>query len=104
MLLVGTDMSRINSKTRKGLNAVKVMANDGMPQRTLLLLFEMLVLSQVNYGLGLLTLSATQARRLDVIQNEGMRAVLGCTRDTSATAMRHVLGLLKWKTNTGLHR
>ena len=27
-----------------------------------------------------------------IIQNEGMRAILGCTKDTAAAAMRHVLG------------
>ena len=86
-------ISRIITKARRGLNAVKVMARDRMPQRTLVLLFELLVLSQVDYGFGLLTLSKTQIARLDVIQNEGMRAILGCTRDTSASAMRYVLGL-----------
>ena len=30
--------------------------------------------------------------KLDVIQNEGMRAILGCTCDTSAAAMSFVLG------------
>ena len=47
----------------------------------------------VDYGFGLLTLSKTQLQRLDVIQNEGMRAILGCTKDTAAAAMRYVLGL-----------
>ena len=51
----------------------------------------MLVLSQIDYGLGILTLSATQLRSLDVIQNEGMRAILGCTKDTAAAAMRFCL-------------
>ena len=64
-----------------------------MPQRNLALLFDMLVLSQVDYGFGMLTLSNSQLGRLDVIQNEGMRTILGCTRDTSAAAMRYVLGL-----------
>ena len=86
-------ISRIVIKARKGLNAVKLMARDGMPQKILCLLFDMLVLSQVDYGFGLLTLSKTQLQRLDVIQNEGMRAILGCTKDTAATAMRYVLGL-----------
>ena len=76
-------ISRLETKARKGLNAVKLMARDGMPQRILCLLFDMLVLSQVDYGLGLLTLSKTQLARLDVIQNEGMRAILGCTKDTA---------------------
>ena len=53
----------------------------------------MLVLSQIDYGLGILTLSATQLRRLDVIQNEGMRAILGCTKVTAAADMRFILGM-----------
>ena len=72
---------------------MKVMARDRMPQRALVLMLDMLVLSQIDYGFGILTLSKTQIKRLEVIQNEGMRAVLGCTRDTSAAAMRHLLGL-----------
>ena len=38
-------------------------------------------------------LSDTQLKRLEVIQNEGMRAILGCTKDTSAAAMRYTLDL-----------
>ena len=44
-------------KARKGLNVIKVMARDEMPQRILCLLFDMLVLSQVDYGFGILKLS-----------------------------------------------
>ena len=65
-----------------------------MPQRILLILYQTLVLSVVDYGFGLLTLSKTQLERLEVIQNQGMRTILGCTRDTSCEAMRHLLGLL----------
>ena len=52
-----------------------------------------LLLGHSTYRLELLTLSAAQHKRLEVIQNEGMRAILGCTKDTSAVAMRHVLDL-----------
>ena len=52
----------------------------------------MLVLSQVDYGFGLLTMSKTQLQRL-VIQNESMRVILGFTKDTAGAAMRYVLGL-----------
>ena len=65
-----------------------------MPQKVLFILFKALVISVVEYGLGLLTLSAAEINRLEVIQNEGMRCVLGYTRDTSAEAMRYALGLL----------
>ena len=64
-----------------------------MPQKILVILFQALVASVMEYGLGLLTLSKSQVQRLDVIQNEGMRAILGCTKDTSAEAMRHLLDL-----------
>ena len=62
-----------------------------MNQKILIILYQTLVLSVVEYGLGLLTLSKTQLQRLEVIQNEGMRTILGCTRDTSAEAMRYLL-------------
>ena len=34
----------------------------------------------------------TEVKRLDAIQNEGMRAILGYTKETSAAAKRYVLG------------
>ena len=60
------------------------MAVARMSQRILVILFHTLVLSVIEYGFGLLTLSAAQLKRLDVIQNEAMRVMLGCTGDTSA--------------------
>merc|ERR1711963_739972 len=86
-------ISHVVNRARKGLTAVKTMATAQMPQRVLLILFKALVLSVVDYGLGLLTLSTSQLRRLDVIQNEGMRSILGCTKDTSSEAMRYALDL-----------
>ena len=92
--LSGKDhISRVVSKARKGLNALKVMAYMNMPQRILLILYQTLVLSVVDYGFGLLTLSKTQLARLEVVQNQGMRTILGCTRATSCEAMRHLLDL-----------
>ena len=92
--LSGKDhVTRVISKARKGLNALKVIASLSMPQRILFILFQALILSVVDYGLGLLTLSKAQLDRLETIQNQGMRIILGCTRDTSCEAMRHYLGL-----------
>ena len=92
--LSGKDhVTRVISKARKGLNVLKVMACMSMPQRILFLLFQTLVLSVVDYGFGLLTLSKAQLTRLEGIQNQAMRIILGCTRDTSCEAMRHMLGL-----------
>ena len=67
------------------------MAAATMPQRLLVLLYHTLVVSCISYGLGILTLSKTQLQRLERIQNEAMRTILGCTRDTSVEAMRFVL-------------
>ena len=58
-----------------------------------LILFRTLVLSVIDYGFGLMTLADAHLNRLDSIQNEAMRIILGCTRDTSAAAMRHYLDL-----------
>ena len=86
-------ITRVVSRARKGLAAVKMMAFANMPQRILFTLFQSLVLSVIDYGFGLLTLSSSQLQRLDVIQNEGMRTILGCTRATATDAMRHLLDL-----------
>ena len=58
-------------------NSMKMMAYANMPQRILLILFQTLVLSVVDSGFGLLTLSKIQIARLEVIQNQGMRTILG---------------------------
>ena len=92
--LSGKDhITRIVQRSRKGLTALKTMAGAKMPQKILVILYQALVVSVMEYGLGLLTLSKSQLQRLDVIQNEGMRAILGCTKDTSAEAMRYLLDL-----------
>ena len=85
-------ITRIVAKARKGLAALKTMAIARMSQKTLVILYQTLVLSVVEYGLGLLTLSTAQINRLEVIQTQAMRAILGCTKDTSAEAMRYLLG------------
>ena len=55
-----------------------------MPQSILFIIFQFLVLSVIDYGPGILTLSATQLKRLDVIQNEDICVIKGCTKDTSS--------------------
>ena len=91
--LCGSDhISQTIIKARKGLIALKTMATARMSQRILVILYQALIKqSVVKYGFGLLTLSTAQLKRLEVIQNEAMRAILGCTKDTSAEAMRHLL-------------
>ena len=62
--LSGKDhITRLVTKARKGLNALKMMAIRRMPQRILFILYQTLVLSVIDYGFGLLTLSVFEAIR-----------------------------------------
>ena len=81
-------ISRIITKSRRGLNALNVMTRDRMSQRNLPLLFDMLVISQVDYSFGMLTLSNIQLCR-----HEGMRTIQRCIRNTPLALMWYVLGL-----------
>ena len=55
--LSGKDhITRVVAKAGKGLTAVKILSYTKMPQRVLVILFQTLVISVVEYGLGLLTL------------------------------------------------
>ena len=80
-------------KAGRGLNALRVMAATGVDQRMLYRLFQQLIISVIEYGLGLLTVSKSQLERLERIQNAAMRLILGCTRDTPIVCMRHILAL-----------
>ena len=48
----------------------------------------------MDYGLGLTTISSTNLQKLDRIQNETMRTILGTTRDTPTEAVRYILDFL----------
>ena len=62
-------ITRLVITARKGLNALKMMAIGRISQLILFILYQTLVLSVINFGFGLLTLSATQLCRLEVVQN-----------------------------------
>lgn len=66
-------------------------------QRLLPLFLKYLVLSVINYGLGILTLSASESEKPENKQNEGMRIVLVCTWETPIITMRYILGLTSVK-------
>ena len=53
-------ISRTIVKARKGLVALKTMVASRMSQKILVILYQSLILSVINYGFGLLTLSAAQ--------------------------------------------
>ena len=77
------------TKARKDLLAMKAVALSGVNQRILLVLYQTLVLSVIDYGFGLMTLADTQLKRFDTIQNEAMCIILRCTRDKSSDAMQY---------------
>ena len=54
------------------------MAYANMRQKRMFILYQYqaLVVSVIEYGLALVNLSDTQLKRLEVVQNEGMRAIL----------------------------
>ncbi|RUS78738.1 hypothetical protein EGW08_013489 [Elysia chlorotica] len=69
------------------------MASAHIQQNVLFVMFQLLILSVLDYGLGCLTLSEANLLKLERLQNEAMRAVLGCTRDTHIICMRFLLDL-----------
>jgi hypothetical protein len=91
-------------KARRGIAAMRVMAAANCEQRHLFLLYQGLVLSVIEYALAILTLSRTQLERLERLQNEAMRIVLGCTRDTACRAMRYLLDIPTMEDRTRICR
>jgi hypothetical protein len=70
---------------------MKVMAATNCEQLNLVLLYHGLVLSVIEYVLAMLTFSNIQIDKLERIQNETMRIILGCTMDTLCRAMTYLL-------------
>jgi hypothetical protein len=76
-------IDRLIERARKGLNAIKVLAVADCEQRHVFLLYQGLLVSIVEYALAIQTLSNKRFERPKRIQNEAMRMILGCTRETS---------------------
>ena len=57
-----------------------------------------MILSVVDYGLGLTTLSQSNLLKLNRVQNEAMRVILGIAQDTSIEAMHNLLDLPSMET------
>ena len=50
-----------------------------------------MVLSVIDYGLGLTTIAQTNLLTLDRVQGEAMRSILGTTKNTPTETMRFML-------------
>ena len=69
-------------KCKKGPSVQKAIAAKGIEERHLFLLYQSVVLSVIDYGLGLTTMAQINLLKLDRVQNEAMRVILGTTKDT----------------------
>ena len=85
-------------KCKKGPSVQKAIAAKGIEERHLFLLYESVVLSVIDYGLGLTTMAQTNLLKLDRVQNEAMRVILGTTKDTPIETMRFILDLPSMQT------
>ena len=65
----------------------------GIEQRHLFLLHQSVVLSVIDYGLGVTTMAQTNLLNLDRVQNEAMRVILETTKNTSIETTMFMLGL-----------
>ena len=80
-------------KYKKSLLVLNAMDAKGIEQRHLFLLYQNVVLSVIVYGQGLTTMAQTNLLKLDKVQNEAMRVILGTTQDTPTETMKFMLDL-----------
>ena len=79
---------------QESLSVLKIIEAAGsIEQRHLFLLYQSVALSVTDYGLGLTTTAQTNLLKLDSVQNEAMRVILGTTKDTPTETMRFMLDL-----------
>ena len=100
MLTYKTQVESTELRCKKGLSALKTMAAKGIDQRHLFLLYPSVILNVIDYGLGLTILSQSNLLKLDRVQKEAMRVILGRAKDTPIEAMSYLLGLPSMKTRT----
>ena len=95
MLTYKTQVESTKLGCKKGPSALKAMASKGIGQRHrhLFLLYQSVILSVIDYGLGLTTLSQSNLMKLDRVQNEAMRVIWGTTKDTPIETIRYLLDL-----------
>ena len=93
MLTYKTQVESTKVRCKKGLSELKAMASKGIEHRLLFLLYQSVILSVMDYGLGLTTLSQSNLLKLGRVQNEAVRVSLGTTKDTPIETMRYLLDL-----------
>ena len=98
MLMYKTQVESTKLRCKKGLSALKAMASKGIKQRHLFLLYQNVILSVIDYVLGLTILSQSNLLKHDRLQNEAMRVILETTKDTPIEAMCYLLDLPSMET------
>ena len=98
MLTYKTQVESTKLRCKKGLFALKTMASKGVEQRHPFLLCQSVILSVIDYGLGLTTLSQSNLLKLNWVQNEAMRVILGTTKDKPIEPMHYLLDLPSMET------
>ena len=97
-LMYKTQVESTKLRWKKGLSMLKAMATKGIKQQYLFLLYQSVILSVIDYVLGLTTLSQSNLLKLDRVQNEAMRVILGTTKDTPIETMHCLLNLPSMET------
>ena len=87
MLTYRKHVERTALKCKKCQSVMKDLAAKGIEQRHLFLLYQSMVLSVTDYGLGLTTMAQTNLLKLDRVQNEAMRVILGTVLDGSSRGL-----------------
>ena len=93
MLTCKTQVESTKLRSKRGLSALKTMASKYTKQRHLFLLYQTVILSVIDCGLGLTTLSQSNLLKLDRVLNEALRVILGTTKDAHIEVMRYLLDL-----------
>ena len=86
-------MKHMATSPNHSLSVLKAVAAKGIKQRHLFPLYQSVVLSVIDNGLGLTTMAQTNLLKLDRVQNMAMRVIFGTTKDTPIDSMRFMLDL-----------
>ena len=69
------------------------MVANGIEKHHLFLLYESVAVSGIDYGQGIIQMAQTILLKLDRVQNEAIRVMLGTTKDTPTETIRFMTDL-----------
>ena len=81
MLTHKTQVESTKPRRKKKLSGLKAIPSKGTEQRHLFLLYQSVILSVIDYVLGLSSLSQSKLLKLDRVHNEAIRVILETTKD-----------------------